>query len=70
MIRASMSALILSETGDSTLKIFSRNISTSGIGFVSRRLCKTGERMALSFELPGRPRKLSCPERRPFLASA
>lgn len=58
-IHAALTAMVLAESGgDATLKIYSRNISTSGIGFVSRRMCKKGERLALSFDLPGKPHKL------------
>jgi hypothetical protein len=58
-IHASLTAMVLADNGtDASLQIYSRNISTSGIGFVSRRMCKKGERLALSFDLPGRPHKL------------
>jgi hypothetical protein len=57
-IRTEMRAQVLSEISDATLSIFTRNLSTSGIGFVCRRMCKVGERLALTFELPGKPRKL------------
>jgi hypothetical protein len=57
-VRVSIEARVLSDSVDATLQVYTRNISTSGIGFVSRRLCKKGERLALSFELPDRPHKL------------
>jgi len=57
-IHAAMSATIISESGEGKLQLFSRNISTSGIGFVSRRPCKSGERLAILFELPAKPPKL------------
>jgi hypothetical protein len=57
-IHATLAATVLCENGDATLQVYTRNISTSGIGFVSRRLCKKGERLALTFDLPGKPPKL------------
>lgn len=57
-IRSAMSAILLSEMSTTEVKIYSRNLSTSGIGFVSRRPFKTAERVAIPFEVNGNPGKL------------
>jgi hypothetical protein len=57
-VRATMSAILLSEERQSTVRIFTRNLSTSGIAFVSRRPFKPGEKFALSFAIPDAMSKL------------
>jgi hypothetical protein len=57
-IRGKMDAIILSAPGLPWVKIFSRNLSTSGIGFIARRPFNRGERVAISFELPAQAPKL------------
>ena len=41
-----------------TVEIFTRNISGSGMGFVSRRLFRDGERIVIPFRIPKLPHKL------------
>jgi hypothetical protein len=57
-IRTSLEATVLCNTGNLRVTIYTRNISTAGIGFVGRRVWKVGERVALSFNLPEKPVKL------------
>jgi hypothetical protein len=57
-IRSEMAVIVLAATGLPSIKIFSRNLSKSGIGFISRRPFNKEERVAVSFELPGQPAKL------------
>ena len=58
IIHTTLTALVLSHGGNLSLRIFTRNISTSGIGFVCRRFCREGERLAICFSLPDRPSKM------------
>jgi hypothetical protein len=58
IIHTTLDTYVLSPGGNLGIQIFTRNISTSGIGFVSRRFCKVGENIALSFILPDRSPKL------------
>src|ERR1700743_1092763 len=57
-IRTPVDAVLLSIENLPTIKIFSRNLSTSGIGFVSRRLFKPRERFVLVFPVPDELPKL------------
>jgi hypothetical protein len=57
-IHTAMSAVVVMHSGNLDITIFTRNISTSGIGFVCRRFCKIGERVALFFVLPDRSPKM------------
>lgn len=57
-IRTGMKALLLGQDAKTNVTIYSRNISTSGIGFVSRRMFKVGERVAVPFEVKDHPHKL------------
>lgn len=41
-----------------SMRVYTRNLSRSGVAFVSRKLFKRGERVALSFKLQGQPAKL------------
>lgn len=49
---------ILGATTDASIRVFTRNISTSGLAFVCRRPFKSGERVAFSFHVPGQTPKL------------
>ncbi len=53
-----MAVIVLSDRGLPSVKIFSRNLSKSGIGFICRRPFNKEERIAVSFEMPGQPAKL------------
>jgi len=57
-MRTMMSAVLLGADARPSVRIFTRNLSTSGIGFVSRRPFKEGERIALSFHIPRQSPKL------------
>jgi hypothetical protein len=57
-IRSEMVVTVLSATGLPSVKIFSRNLSKSGIGFISKRPFNKGENVAVSFEMPNQPAKL------------
>jgi hypothetical protein len=57
-IRMPLTALVLVTVGQPSIHIFSRNISTCGIGFVSRRPFKIGEPIAISIRLGEQPSKL------------
>jgi hypothetical protein len=57
-VRVSLTAILLSALNPSPVPIFSRNISISGIGFVSRRLFKSHERIAIKIEIADLPPRL------------
>jgi hypothetical protein len=60
-IRMGLPAIVLLGAGAvaaAPVRIYTRNISRSGVGFVSRRMFKPNERLALSFQLPGHPPKI------------
>lgn len=57
-VRMPLDMIVLSNSAHPTLEVFTRNISTAGIGFVSRRLFKNGEYLTLEFSIPGSPPKL------------
>ena len=57
-IRMALTMTALSATSRPTIQVFSRNISTAGIGFVGRRPFKSGEYLALEFQIPDHPAKL------------
>jgi len=57
-MRTIMSAVLLGADSRPSVRIYTRNLSTSGIGFVSRRPFKQGERIALSFQIPNQSPKL------------
>lgn len=57
-IRSDMSLILLGSTGLPSLTVYSRNVSRSGIAFISRRPFAVGERVAITFGLPGQPHKL------------
>lgn len=57
-LRTAMMAIVFHTTGPQEVKIFTRNISTSGVGFISRRPFKPEERVVIPFEVPGQTGKL------------
>jgi hypothetical protein len=57
-VRMGIPATILGDTNVTPLRIYTRNISRSGVAFLSRRSFKPGERLALTFHLPGQSPKL------------
>jgi hypothetical protein len=58
-VRTTMTAFLLLATNvDAAVTIFTRNLSASGIGFISRRLFSPGEWIALAFQFPNHPHKL------------
>lgn len=57
-VRLPMTVILLSATAPSPIGVFSRNISQSGLGFVSRRLFSREERIAISLHIPKLPSKL------------
>ena len=57
-VRTAMSAILLDKENHPRIRIFTRNISTSGIGFVSRRPFKPDERIAFDFNHPNAERKI------------
>lgn len=57
-MRIPMAITLLSGTTTSTVEIFTRNISGSGMGFVSRRLFRSEERIAVPFRIPKVPQKI------------
>lgn len=57
-IRSALDAVLLSMTGQPSLTVYSRNLSRSGIAFLSRRPFTVGERLAIPFNIPGKPYKL------------
>ena len=56
--RFGLRVLVLSDSEPAPLEAFSRNLSPSGIGFVSRRPFQREERIAVSLNVPGHPPKL------------
>ncbi|MGN6366746.1 MAG: PilZ domain-containing protein [Phycisphaerae bacterium] len=57
-LRTTMEAILVGEEQNPRIRIFTRNISTSGIGFVSRRPFKQGEKIAFGFQCAGEERKI------------
>ena len=57
-VRTPMTVNFLSGAGASPVDVFTRNLSISGIGFVSRRMFRTEERVAISLKIPKLPAKM------------
>jgi len=57
-VRTTMSAFLLNHENHPSVRIFTRNISTSGLGFVSRRPFKLGESIAIPLKWPNDERKI------------
>ncbi len=57
-IRTPMTAILLASAGLPSIVLFSRNLSRSGIGFISRRPFSPGDQIGLSIHLPNQPHKL------------
>jgi hypothetical protein len=53
-----MAVTVLTGTTPTQVEVFSRNISLAGIGFVSRRMFRREERIAVLLEFPTLPPKL------------
>jgi len=56
--RFPVQVMILSGAAPVPLEVYTRNLSLSGIGLMSRRLFQSEERIALLLKIPGRPAKL------------
>jgi hypothetical protein len=57
-MRTKMSLILLSGLAPSSVEIFTRNISSSGIGFVCRRMFRAGERVVVPLRIPRIPPKM------------
>ncbi|HVX83461.1 MAG TPA: PilZ domain-containing protein [Phycisphaerae bacterium] len=57
-VRLTLQAIVIGTSGGAPLRIHSRNLSRSGIGFVSRRLFRRGERLVIVLRVPGHAGKL------------
>jgi hypothetical protein len=57
-VRTTIGAILLAANNQTLVKIYSRDLSTAGIGFVTRRCCSAGEQFALPFDVRGMPPKL------------
>src|SRR6185312_379845 len=57
-VRAAMTVMLLSSAGPTPVQVFSRNLSVSGIAFVSRRMFAKEERVAVMLKIPKLPAKL------------
>jgi hypothetical protein len=51
-VRMSMTVSLLGSHGVTSVEVYSRNFSISGFGFVSRRLFRTDERIAIVLTFP------------------
>jgi hypothetical protein len=57
-VRMGLAATVLGGPALAPMRIYTRNVSRSGIAFLSRRLFAPGERLAIAFHLPNQPAKL------------
>jgi hypothetical protein len=57
-VHIAMIVTLLSGIAPSPVEIYSRNISLSGLGFVSRRMFRREERIAMLLRFPNTPPKL------------
>jgi hypothetical protein len=57
-MRTRMTLLILGGIAPTPVDVFSRNISSSGIGFVCKRMFRPEERVAIPIRIPRTPPKL------------
>ncbi len=57
-VRLSLSVILLASANPAPFEIFTRNLSVSGIGFVSRRLFKAEERIAIRLQVKDLATKL------------
>ncbi|HEY4329067.1 MAG TPA: hypothetical protein VGN88_04970, partial [Phycisphaerae bacterium] len=60
-MRRNLTVILLESSGGSsqnTVEVVSRNISSSGIGFVCRRMFRPEERIAIILQIPEMPSKL------------
>jgi len=57
-VRTPMTVMLLTGAGAMPVEIFSRNLSVSGIGFVSKKMFNKEERIAVCLRIPRLPSKL------------
>ncbi len=57
-VRLPLDVYVIQANSRPTLQIFSRNLTTSGIGCISRRLFKKGDLLAIEFHISGPVPKL------------
>jgi hypothetical protein len=57
-LRMTLTVTVLSGIAPAPVEIFTRNISASGLGFVSRRLFHRNERLVISLRIPNLPGKM------------
>ena len=57
-IHTTMAVSLLSSNAPTTVEVYTRNISLAGFGFVSRRMFRKDERIALLLTFPSLPSKL------------
>ncbi len=57
-LRMSLSISLITGSEPTPVEIFTRNVSGSGMGFVSRRLFRGDERIVVPFRIPKLPHKL------------
>ena len=57
-MRIPLGVLLLTGHATSNVDVFTRNVSASGMGFVSRRLFRDNERIVVPFRIPKLPAKL------------
>ena len=57
-IRHELQIRLLKVPGTATFTIHTRNLSTGGLGFLSRRPFEVGERFVLPVKMPGTPSKV------------
>lgn|GEM_PF-2954983 len=57
-LRISVRATVFMHNTTPNVRVYTRNISTSGIGLVTKRVFRSGELFVLEFILPDRPAKM------------